>query len=79
MGIWAALASVLLLLFYHVLSVYSMFWLTFWTEDPFLKNRSNVVLIEYADKSTNYLIIYAVMGIIQGTVLFPVLLFTLFQ
>ncbi|XP_053388123.1 multidrug resistance-associated protein 1-like isoform X2 [Mercenaria mercenaria] len=70
MGLWVALISVLLLVFYHVLTVYSMFWLTFWTEDPFLKNRSNAVLDEYADKSTKYMIVYVLMCLIQGVAVF---------
>lgn len=43
-----------------------MFWLTFWTEDEFLRNTSNVVYEEYEQKTMYYLLCYTVMGVIQG-------------
>lgn len=79
MGLYAALASVVLMVFYQSLSVYSMFWLTFWTEDPYLKNRTNAVLNtvdniteynpEYTLTSKYYLTVYALMVIVQGNFL----------
>ncbi|KAL4236836.1 hypothetical protein ACF0H5_005222 [Mactra antiquata] len=80
MGSVAALMSAILLILYQGLNVYSMFWLTFWTEDEYLKNRTNSVLDtftndtvynpDYTGKSKYYLISYSVMGIVQGVMLF---------
>ncbi|KAH3867982.1 hypothetical protein DPMN_031118 [Dreissena polymorpha] len=66
MGVFWVVVSMLAMLLYHVVSVYSMFWLTYWTEDPVLRNQSNVVKQEYSQASIFYLIIYAVMGLVQG-------------
>ncbi|KAH3867978.1 hypothetical protein DPMN_031114 [Dreissena polymorpha] len=70
MGVFWVIISMATMLLYHVVSVYSMFWLTYWTEDPFLRNQSNVVEQEYSQASIFYLIIYAVMGLVQGVAIF---------
>lgn len=52
--------------------MFASIWLSEWTDDPFLKNHSNVQDAEYTRKNYLYLGIYGVMGVVQGRQL-PVL------
>ena len=67
-GYMWALLSIVILVGYQTLSVYSMFWLTFWTEDPFLNNASNAVNEEYSGQSIYYLTSFLAMVLVQGGV-----------
>ena len=66
MGLVPATVSVLIFLVYQVVNTYSMFWLTFWTEDIYLKNASLSYSQEYQDSFTKYIVVYSLLGILQG-------------
>jgi hypothetical protein len=50
------------------LNAFSNFWLTFWTEDKIIKNQSLVMTQEYTDRKYYYLIIYTLLGVLQGMI-----------
>lgn len=66
MGVTAAFLSVLIMIIYQGLSIYSMFYLTFWTDDEYLKNSSLANTSEYDRRFTIYLVTYSLLGLIQG-------------
>ena len=51
---------------YHGVSVYASFWLTFWTNDPYLTNQTNIGEDKFYDKVKYYLYGYGLLGVIQG-------------
>lgn len=48
------------------LNIFSNFWLTYWTEDPVLKNVSLSGTPEYEQKYVYYLLMYLLFGVLQG-------------
>jgi len=65
-GILATIVVFVVFSGYHATSIYANYWLTFWTEDPFLTNTSQSQTQEYIDTSFYYLQIYGILGIVQG-------------
>ena len=55
------------------LNVFSNFWLTYWTEDPLLKNTSLSGTKEYEEKYIYYLVMYLILGVIQGNIFCPMM------
>ncbi|BFZ19876.1 hypothetical protein BsWGS_22915 [Bradybaena similaris] len=58
--------SVLFYLVYLASTIFSSIWLSKWTDDPYLANRTLSETDEYADKTNLYIGLYAGMGVIQG-------------
>lgn len=67
-GVGTLTCVVVLIVFslYHSASVFSNYWLTFWTEDPLLLDVDQRNTTAYYDKNMYYLTIYGVLGAIQG-------------
>nr|XP_034320755.1 multidrug resistance-associated protein 1 isoform X2 [Crassostrea gigas] len=70
MGVVGSFLSMLFVLLFQGLNAFSNFWLTFWTEDDVIKNQTLVNTQEYADRKYYYLIIYTILGVLQGIFLF---------
>ncbi|XP_056002528.1 multidrug resistance-associated protein 1-like isoform X2 [Ostrea edulis] len=70
MGVVGTFLSMLFVFLFQGLNAFGNFWLTFWTEDAVIKNQSLVMTQEYTDRKYYYLIIYTVLGILQGVFLF---------
>ena len=66
MGLTAATLSVLIMLLYQTANTYSMFWLTFWTEDTYLKNKSLSYSTEYNTRFAKYIVGFSLLGVLQG-------------
>lgn len=66
MGVVGSFLSMLFVLLFQGLNAFSNFWLTFWTEDDVIKNQTLVNTQEYADRKYYYLIIYTILGVLQG-------------
>jgi hypothetical protein len=66
MGIPAAIIAFIALVAQQGLNIYSNFWITFWTEDSYLKNVTLIDTPKYADTKYYYLGIYALLGTLQG-------------
>jgi hypothetical protein len=58
----------LFIFLFQGLNAFSNFWLTFWTEDKVIKNQSLVMTQEYTDRKHYYLIIYTLLGVLQGMI-----------
>ena len=71
MGVVGTFFSLLFIVLFQGLNAYSNFWLTFWTEDDVIKNQTLVMTQEYVDRKNYYLIIYTILGLLQGR--FPLL------
>ena len=54
------------IMIFQGLNVFSNYWLTFWTEDPLLKNTTLGHTDEYEKRFQWYLIWYTVIGVVQG-------------
>ena len=67
MGVIAVLTIFFFMSLYQGLNIYSNFWLTYWTEDPLLKNKTNAGSPDFVQKTYFYLIMYFVIGLVQGT------------
>ena len=67
-GVGTLTCVVVLIVFslYHSASVFSNYWLTFWTEDPLLLDVDQRNTTAYYDKNMYYLTIYGVLGAVQG-------------
>ncbi|XP_069135571.1 multidrug resistance-associated protein 1-like isoform X2 [Argopecten irradians] len=65
-GWWAVALIMVLFSGFHATSIFSNFWLTFWTEDSFLLNRSLEGTPEFIDRSYDYLLIYGLLGVLQA-------------
>ena len=65
-GYFYVLFIFLNMILFQALNVYSNFWLTFWTEDPLLKNTTLGHTNDYEKQYEWYLIWYTVIGVIQG-------------
>ena len=48
------------------LNIFSNFWLTYWTEDPVLKNVSLSGTPDYEQQYVYYLLMYLLFGVLQG-------------
>ncbi|XP_076093490.1 ATP-binding cassette sub-family C member 3-like isoform X1 [Mytilus galloprovincialis] len=70
MGIPAAFVVLIALVTQQGLNIYQNFWITFWTEDSYLKNATFIHTQKYTDKKYYYLGMYALLGILQGITLF---------
>nr|XP_022309966.1 multidrug resistance-associated protein 1-like isoform X1 [Crassostrea virginica] len=70
MGVVGTFFSLLFVVLFQGLNAFSNFWLTFWTEDDVIKNQTLVMTQEYADRKYYYLIIYTILGVLQGFLLF---------
>ncbi|XP_033725322.1 multidrug resistance-associated protein 1-like [Pecten maximus] len=68
-GVFATLFSLLMMTLFQGLNVYSTFWITDWTTDEYLVNRSNQGDDEYSDRNIYYLVVYGVLGLVQGVCL----------
>lgn len=66
MGIPAAFVVLIALVTQQGLNIYQNFWITFWTEDSYLKNATFIHTQKYTDKKYYYLGMYALLGILQG-------------
>ncbi|XP_062590611.1 multidrug resistance-associated protein 1-like isoform X1 [Saccostrea cucullata] len=55
---------------YHSTSVFSNYWLTYWTEDSLLLDRDEMNTTEYYERKTYYLSVYGILGAIQGILVF---------
>jgi len=66
MGYLVLACVVIFMLGFQSLNVFSNYWLTYWTEDPLLKNVSRGYTPEYESKFTYYLVWYTVIGVLQG-------------
>ena len=60
---------------FQALNVFSNYWLTFWTEDPILKNTSLGYTADYEKHYEWYLIWYTTIGVIQGNMFSKILTF----
>ena len=69
MGITGVIWTFISIIVYQAINAYSNIWLTFWTEDPYLKNQSLVNTTEYSDTNNVYIIVYTVMGLVQSKML----------
>ncbi|OWF48638.1 multidrug resistance-associated protein 1-like isoform X2 [Mizuhopecten yessoensis] len=65
-GWWSVAVILVLFAGFHTTSIYSNFWLTFWTEDRLLLNISLMDTLEYRDRSYDYLLVYGLLGVIQA-------------
>ncbi|CAG5119470.1 unnamed protein product, partial [Candidula unifasciata] len=63
-GLYHLFAALLIFWSFQATSVGTNFWLTNWTEDDYLANRTNPI-DNLADVSDNYLAIYGILGIVQ--------------
>ncbi|KAL5020060.1 hypothetical protein ScPMuIL_002952 [Solemya velum] len=70
MGIVVAILVFVFMTLFQGLNVYSNYWLTYWTEDPYLKNQSLTNTTTYEEKFITYLSVYTVLGIAQGVFIF---------
>ncbi|KAL5020046.1 hypothetical protein ScPMuIL_002938 [Solemya velum] len=70
MGIVPVVLVFLSIAVYSAINVYSSFWLTFWTEDPYLKNLTLTNTTTYHDKYTMYLGVFTLLGVAQGVAVF---------
>ncbi|XP_060579428.1 ATP-binding cassette sub-family C member 3-like [Ruditapes philippinarum] len=70
MGVCTVVVVFISMSIFQGLNIFSNFWLTYWTEDPLLKNVSLYQTQEYEDKYIYYLLMYMGMGIIQGIAVF---------
>lgn len=68
-GVGVLTSVVVLVVFslYHSTSVFSNYWLTFWTEDQLLLNRTERNTTKYYNRKMYYLTVYGVLGGIQGS------------
>lgn len=66
MGYLALLLVMLFMVAFQSLSVFSNYWLTYWTEDTLMKNISLGHTSEYEDRYVYYLVCYTIIGVIQG-------------
>uniref|UniRef100_A0A1I8GXG4 ABC-type glutathione-S-conjugate transporter n=1 Tax=Macrostomum lignano TaxID=282301 RepID=A0A1I8GXG4_9PLAT len=67
MNAWLACLFFLFFLLYQAASVYSNIWLTFWTSDPYLNNKSSLSnSSEYVNKRNMYLGGYGGIGVAQS-------------
>ncbi|XP_053400725.1 multidrug resistance-associated protein 1-like isoform X1 [Mercenaria mercenaria] len=66
MGYLATTIALVFMTIFQAMSVYSNYWLTYWTEDALLKNLSLGHTREYENKFVYYLVGYTIIGIIQG-------------
>jgi hypothetical protein len=66
MGVVGTFFSMLFVFLFQGLNAFGNFWLTFWTEDDVIKNQSLVMTQEYTDRKYYYLIIYTILGVLQG-------------
>jgi len=55
-----------LFILYNVAGILSSIWLAKWTDDPYLKDPTNLNTTEYKNKNYMYLGIYGAFGIGQG-------------
>lgn len=71
-GVGVLTSVVVLVVFslYHSTSVFSNYWLTFWTEDQLLLNRTERNTTQYYNRKMYYLTVYGVLGGIQGVLVF---------
>ncbi|KAJ8311732.1 hypothetical protein KUTeg_011087 [Tegillarca granosa] len=51
-------------------NIFGNFWLVYWTKDPYLKNISLGNTTEYYNKNIDYLLMYTLLGVIQGVCMF---------
>ncbi|KAL5020047.1 hypothetical protein ScPMuIL_002939 [Solemya velum] len=77
MGIVPVVLVFLSIAVYSAISVYSSFWLTFWTDDPYLKNLTLTNTTTYHDKYTMYLGVFTLLGVAQGAAIFVFAYFAL--
>ena len=70
-GVLPFLASLLFFVLFQVSSAGSNFWLSKWTDDPFLATAltspNETLNDDYKAKNDYYLIIFGVLGITQST------------
>ncbi|XP_050416421.2 multidrug resistance-associated protein 1-like [Patella vulgata] len=59
----------LIYLGYQVASVYSSIWLSQWTDDPYLLNRTLSKTTKYQDKNDMYLGVYGGLGVAQAVII----------
>ncbi|XP_060602679.1 multidrug resistance-associated protein 1-like isoform X1 [Ruditapes philippinarum] len=62
---WTFIAVIFMTIF-QTMSVYSNYWLTYWTEDALLKNTSQGHTKAYENKFVYYLVGYTLIGVLQG-------------
>lgn len=67
-GVSPVVLVFLSVLIYSGLNVYSNFWLTFWTEDSYLKNMTLTNTTTYHDKYTMYLGVFTALVVGQGNI-----------
>ncbi|XP_033748018.1 LOW QUALITY PROTEIN: multidrug resistance-associated protein 1-like [Pecten maximus] len=65
-GWWSVAVIMIMFAGFHTTSIFSNFWLTFWTEDTTLLNLSLQDTPEYIDRSYSYLLVYGLLGVIQA-------------
>ncbi|XP_069102567.1 multidrug resistance-associated protein 1-like isoform X2 [Argopecten irradians] len=65
-GIFATLFSLFMMSSYQALNTYSIFWISDWTTDEYLANTSNQSQDEYVDRNVYYLVVYGILGVMQG-------------
>jgi len=68
MGITWAIMIVVFCLLFQGFNLYSNFWLTDWTEDTYLANTSLSDTHKYVDTNIYYLVVYSVLGVLQGKI-----------
>ena len=56
----------LLFMVFQGTSIASNIWLSLWSDDKFLANRSLVNTTEYSQKNSLYLGVYGGLGVVQG-------------
>ena len=65
-------ASLVFFVLFQASSAGSNFWLSMWTDDPFLAtaltNQNETLIDDYRAKNDYYLIIFGVLGIVQSNV-----------
>ena len=66
MGIFFVMMIFISIIAFQALNIFSNYWLTFWTEDPILKNTTLGYTDEYQRQYEWYLIWYSAIGVIQG-------------
>ncbi|XP_060074035.1 multidrug resistance-associated protein 1-like [Ylistrum balloti] len=79
MGAFAAFFALFMMAVFQGVNMYSIFWITDWTSDEYLVNTTNQRNDEYTNKNIYYLVIYGVLGIIQGICLFLFALISLLR
>lgn len=70
MGLFATIFALVMMTVFQATNMYSIFWITDWTTDEYLVNTSNQGQNEYVDRNVYYLVVYGVLGLIQGICLF---------